>query len=456
VIEIEGKAGESAGIVVLGLGYVGCVTAACLAELGNRVIGVDLDEYKVRTVMAGHAPFFEPGLEEIISSNVGIGRLTATTNILEALPHAEFCFICVGTPSAQNNDVVLDYLKRVCCRIAATLAERTTPLTVIIRSTIFPGSCEEVVYKILPPVTSLRVVVNPEFLREGSAVADFMEPSLIVVGSDDPQALDSVAGLYAPLRTQVCRVSLRAAEMIKYACNAFHAVKIAFSNEMGALSERLGISAAEVMNTVCEDRKLNIATAYLRPGFAFGGSCLPKDLRALSYRASRLDVKLPLLDSVLGSNEEHLRRAVETVDLLPARRIGIYGLAFKENTDDLRESPVLLLLQELAQREKEVKVFDPHIQLERIYGSNRNFALSKIPDLDKLLQRNLQELLTWADYVVLTQRPSAEDAAAIMQSGTPALDLGGEGGSVTIDFSGKPGTCPPLYQRDKGISPGLQ
>jgi GDP-mannose 6-dehydrogenase len=447
VIEIDGTARESAAIAVLGLGYVGCVTAGCLAEMGHRVIGVDLDEYKVRTVLAGHAPFFEPGLEEVISSNIGAGRLTAVTEIQEALPHVEFCFICVGTPSAQNNDVTLDYLQRVCCRIAATLAGRTRPLTVVIRSTIFPGTCEEVVYKILPPGGSLRVAVNPEFLREGSAVADFMEPSLIVVGSDDRQTLDSVACLYACLKTQVCRVSLRAAEMIKYACNAFHAVKIGFSNEMGALCERLGISPAEVMNTVCEDRKLNIAPAYLRPGFAFGGSCLPKDLRALSYRASRLEINLPLLDSVLASNAEHLRRAIDTVDQLTARRIGIYGLAFKENTDDLRESPVLLLLHALAQRGRQVKVFDPHIQMERIYGSNRDFALSTIPDIDKLLQHDLRELLTWADQVVLTQKPSAEDATAIRQSGTSVLDLAGGGGSTITGSSvtpGKPGLATPL------------
>ena len=415
--------------------------------MGHRVIGVDLDEYKVRTVLGGHAPFFEPGLEDIISSNIGDGHLTAVTEIQEALPHVEFCFICVGTPSAQNNDVTLDYLQRVCCRIAATLAVRTTPLTVVVRSTVFPGTCEEVVYKILPPDRSLRIAVNPEFLREGSAVADFMEPSLIVVGSDDRQALDSVAGLYTGLGTRVCLVSLRAAEMIKYACNAFHAVKIGFSNEMGALCERLGISPAEVMNTVCEDRKLNIAPAYLRPGFAFGGSCLPKDLRALSYRASRLEVNLPLLDSVLPSNTEHLRRAVDTVDHLTARRIGIYGLAFKENTDDLRESPVLLLLHALAQRGRQVKVYDPHIQLESIYGSNRHFALSTVPDIDQLLQPDLQELLTWADQLVLTQKPSAEDTAAIKQCGAPVLDLAGGGGSANTGLSGTPGKpspAPPL------------
>jgi GDP-mannose 6-dehydrogenase len=438
VIEIEGNARESAGIAVLGLGYVGCVTAGCLAQLGYRVIGVDLDEYKVRAVMAGNAPFFEPGLETIIASNVGMGRLTATTDIAEALPYAGFCFICVGTPSARNNDVALDYLQRVCCRIAGLLAQRTMPLTVIIRSTIFPGTCEDVVYKILPPSSSMSVVVNPEFLREGSAVADFMEPSLIVVGSDDRNALDAVAGLYAPLRAEVCRVSLRAAEMIKYACNAFHAIKIGFANEMGAMCERLGVPAAEVMATLCEDRKLNIAPAYLRPGFAFGGSCLPKDLRALNYHASRLEINLPLIGSVLASNDEQLRRAVDTVDNLPGRRIGIYGLAFKENTDDLRESPVLILLHGLEQRAREVKVFDPHIALECIYGSNRNFALSSIPDIAKLLEPHLQALLAWADHLVFTQKPSAEDAMAIAQSGIPVLDLAAGGGSQEPRSFGMP------------------
>jgi len=396
-----------------------------LADLGHRVIGVDLDDYKVRTVMAGEAPFFEPNLRDIIAANVASRRLTATTEIEEALPSTDICFICVGTPSSANNDVALEHLQRVCRRIAEMLVERSKSLTVVIRSTIFPGTCEGVIYKILRPDSCASLVVNPEFLREGSAVGDFMEPSLVVIGSDDNTALESVARLYAPLKAEICRVSLRTAEMIKYACNSFHALKIGFANEIGALCERLGVPPAEVMATLCKDRKLNISPAYLRPGFAFGGSCLPKDLRAMNYRASHLKMSLPLIGAVLPSNEEHLRRAMEAVERLPAQRIGIFGLAFKENTDDLRESPVVPLLNRLLQSGKQVSVYDPHIQVERIYGSNRHFAVASIPQLETLLERSLEKLLGWAGHIVLTQTAAPEDAAQMARSGLPVLDLAG-------------------------------
>jgi GDP-mannose 6-dehydrogenase len=409
----------------LGLGYVGSVTAACFAELGNQVIGVDPDEHKLGAVMAGKAPFFEPRLEEIVACNVAAGRLTATAVLAEALRSADLCFICVGTPSAPNNDIALEHLRRVCNQIAVRLPGRSHPLTVVIRSTVFPGTCEEVVYGILKPNSTVRIVMNPEFLREGSAVSDFMEPSLVVVGGDDAAAVEQVAQLYAPLRAEVSRVSLRTAEIIKYACNVFHGIKITFANEMGALCDRLQVPAQGVMATVCRDTKLNISPAYLRPGFAFGGSCIPKDLRALSYRVSCLGLRLPLIESVLASNQEHLRRTMRAVDLLPAKRIGIYGLAFKENTDDLRESPVVLLVKHLLGNGRKLRVFDPHIQLDRIYGSNREFVLSSIPRVGHFLDRSLDDLLGWADYIVVTQRPSSEEAAKLAQSGVPIMDVAG-------------------------------
>jgi GDP-mannose 6-dehydrogenase len=416
---------KSAQIAILGLGYVGSVTAACFAELGNQVIGVDPDENKVGAVLAGKAPFFEPRLEEIVACNVAAGRLTATTVLAEALPSADLCFICVGTPSAPNNDIALEHLRRVCNQIAGRLPERSNPLTVVVRSTVFPGTCEEVVYGILKPDSTVRIVMNPEFLREGSAVSDFMEPSLVVVGGDDAAAVEQVAQLYAPLQAEVSRVSLRTAEIIKYACNVFHGVKITFANEIGALCDRLQVPAQEVLATVCRDTKLNISPAYLRPGFAFGGSCIPKDLRALSYRTSHLNLCLPLIESVLASNQEHLQRAMRAVELLPAKRIGIYGLAFKENTDDLRESPVILLLDHLLGKGRELRVYDPHIQLDRIYGSNREFVLSSIPQIGHLLDRSLDDFLGWADHVVVTQRPSPEEAAKLAQSGVPIKDVAG-------------------------------
>jgi GDP-mannose 6-dehydrogenase len=254
-------------------------------------------------------------------------------------------------------------------------------------------------------------------------VRDFMEPSLVVVGGTHQAAVRQVADLYAPLGVRACLVSLGTAEMIKYACNAFHAVKISFANEAGALSERLGIDADEVMSTLCQDVKLNISPAYLKPGFAFGGSCLPKDLRALNYRARALDLKLPLLESTLTSNEQHLRRAIDAVMDLPAQRIGVIGLAFKENTDDLRESPVVTLLEQLIGKGREVRVYDPHIRMDAIYGSNRNFILESIPHIGRLLAANLEQVLGWADHLVLAQKQSDETMQVIGASGIPLMAL---------------------------------
>ena len=414
--------GEPVSIAVLGLGYVGCVTAACLAELGHRVTGIDTDAHKVDAVLRGSAPFFEPGLEELIAANVARGRLSASTRIESALSGCPVCFVCVGTPSAANQDVCLEALRRVCCQIAG--APRTGALTVAIRSTVFPGTCAGLCRDILRPGPTLSTVFHPEFLREGNAVDDFMRPPLAVVGGDDPAAVERVARLYAPLGIAVERVSLEAAEMLKYACNAFHSLKIAFANEIGALCGRLDIAPAQVMSALARDTKLNLSAAYLRPGFAFGGSCLPKDLRALGYHARRLGLPLPLLESVLGSNAEHLRRAVERVAALPGR-IGIYGLAYKENTDDLRESPVVGLLEQLLERGREVRVYDPRIQLDRIYGSNREFLLASLPAIGSRVDATLGDLLRWADRVVLTQRPGEAEAAEMARSGIPMVDLTG-------------------------------
>jgi GDP-mannose 6-dehydrogenase len=274
----------------------------------------------------------------------------------------------------------------------------------------------------------VSVVSNPEFLREGIAVKDFLEPSLVVVGGSDANAVAAVARLYAPLGVRASLVSLRTAEMIKYACNAFHAVKIAFSNEIGALSESLGVDGAEVMRTLCEDVRLNISPAYLKPGFAFGGSCLPKDLRALNYRANRLDLKLPLLESALPSNEQHLDRAIAAVlDLPPSTRIGVIGLAFKENTDDLRESPVVTMLEQLIGKGRDLRVFDPHIQLDAIYGANRRFILEIIPHIGKLLDSSLDQTLAWAQHLVITQKQTPAIAERIYATGLPIIDFVGQG-----------------------------
>ena len=421
-----------AQIAVIGLGYVGCVTAACLANLGHRVIGVDRDTHKVENVLSGKAPFYEPGLEELVRSTVASGRLSASTSNEEGLRNADVALICVGTPSEKNGNLGLDQLRRVVADIAELLPKLSKPLIIAVRSTVFPGTCEEIVESALRDHPDVRVVSNPEFLREGTAVRDFMDASFLVVGGKDPAAVKRVADLYGPLSAEPCLVSLRTAEMIKYACNAFHAVKISFANEIGALSSELGVDGREVMDTLCKDAKLNVSAAYLKPGFAFGGSCLPKDLRALVFRANRLDLKLPLLESALPSNQHQLERAIAAVLALPAERIGVVGLAFKENTDDLRESPVISLLEQLIGKGRSVRVFDPHIRLDNIYGANRNFILNAIPHIGRLLDNTLDDLLSWAGYLVVTQKPSAEAASQIAASGLPILDLVGTSTSAPI------------------------
>ncbi len=410
---------------MFGLGYVGCVSAACLADLGHQVVGIDSDIHKVRSVREGRAPFYEPGLEALVKSTVGAGRLTTCQTAAEGLAQADIALICVGTPSERNGNLGLDQLRRVTAEIAAELSRNPRPFVIAIRSTVFPGTCEEVVLPAVKHLPDVAVVSNPEFLREGSAVRDFVEPPLIVVGGDDSNAIATVADLYADLKLKPCLVTLRTAEMIKYACNAFHALKISFANEIGALCERLEVPAQEVMQTLCRDEKLNLSPAYLRPGFAFGGSCLPKDLRALNYRASRLDLDLPMLASVLPSNQQHLARAIERVSDLPGR-IGIVGLAFKENTDDLRESPVVALIEALIGKGRELCVWDPHIQLDAIYGSNRDYILNSIPHIGRLLAADLPALLdTNPDRVVLTQKPSVEIRRMLEQCGRPVVDLSG-------------------------------
>lgn len=420
-------------VAVLGMGYVGCVSAACLAQLGYQVTGIDRDAIKIASINAGHAPFFEPGLEELVSNNIQAGRLTATQEIA-AIHDADIALICVGTPSARNGNIGLDQLRRVTQEMAQTIAQRTKPLVVAVRSTVFPGTCEDLVIRAFAGYNMVSVVSHPEFLREGIAVKDFMEPSLIVIGGEEQQSIDRVASLYASLPADVSKVSLRTAEMIKYACNAYHAVKIAFANEIGTLSARLDIDPGEVMATLCQDTKLNISPTYLKPGFAFGGSCLPKDLRALTYRAASLDLSVPLLESAIPSNQQHLSRALEAILALPAQRLGLIGLAFKENTDDLRESPVVSLLETLIGKGRELRVFDSHIRLDEIYGGNKNYLLHQIPHIGRLLDNNVEETLAWAEHLLVAQKLNPALAAKVRDSGLPITDLTHSSLSYLADY----------------------
>ena len=408
-------------IAVFGLGYVGCVSAACFAELGFRVIGVDVDVRKVDAIRDGRSPFYEPELEPLIAKHLGSGMLQATQSTGDALRDADFAFLCVGTPSAPNGNLNLDYLRKVSSEIGSHLDGRTKPLTVVVRSTVFPGSCDEVVAPHIEPKAT--VVSNPEFLREGTAVKDFMEPSLVVVGSHDRAAAERVAALYTGLPVTTSVVALRTAELIKYTCNTFHALKIAFANEIGTLSASLGLDGAEVMETVCKDTKLNISKAYMKPGFAFGGSCLPKDLRGLIYRARQLDLELPLLNSVLPSNEAHISRAFQRVTESKARKVGVFGLSFKPNTDDLRESPGVALIERIIGKGYDVKIYDPYIQLDAIYGSNQEFLLKALPHIGRSMEKKLESVLAWAEVIVVTQEPDAASKKILAQSPVPVLDV---------------------------------
>ena len=410
-------------VVVMGLGYVGCVSAACFAEIGHQVLGVDRDLNKIESVRKAQSPFFEAGLDGLIQRNVAAGRLTAGALDAEALAAADVVMLCVGTPSQANGNIDLSHLRRVCEDISALLRPRSKALIVTVRSTVFPGTCESLLQTVFAQREDVAIVSNPEFLREGTAVQDFMEPSLLVVGGSTEQAAQSVAELYESLPGEVSIVSLRTAEMIKYACNSFHALKIGFANEIGSLASSLGVDPEQVMATICRDTKLNISPAYLKPGFAFGGSCLPKDLRALTFRAARLDLKLPLLESVLPSNDEHLKRCIRDVLQLPGKRVGIFGLAFKEETDDLRESPVITIIEHLIGKGRPVRIYDPHIQLDEIYGSNLSFVVSALPHIGRLLMRSLDELIASSDTLVIAQKPAAALLAQMTASGLNLLDL---------------------------------
>lgn len=418
-----------ARIVVAGLGYVGCVSAACFAHLGHEVVGVDTDAHKVLSVNEGVAPFYEPGLQDWVAEGRRAGKLRAVVSLEGELAEADAVLICVGTPSERNGNIGLGYLRRVSEEIGNELrrAGRTKaePLIVAVRSTVFPGTCEEVVIPALEGTPSV-VVSNPEFLREGAAMDDFMKPSLLVVGGSDRKATQRIADIYAGLPVEPCLVSLRTAEMIKYSCNCFHAVKVSFANEVGALAEALGVDGQEVMHTLCQDKKLNISTAYLKPGFAFGGSCLPKDLRALVYRANRLDISLPMLENTLPSNQRHLQRAVQRLLALPGQsKLGIIGLAFKEDTDDLRESPTVDMIEQLIGKGRELRIWDPQIQLDKIYGANRNFLVSSIPHVSRLMVNVLDEATGWADYLVIAQKPSKAVLEHLRATGKPLIDLVG-------------------------------
>lgn len=397
-------------IAVFGLGYVGAVTAACLAKAGHHVIGVDIDPYKVSCIMEGRSPIVERDLEDYIRCMRESGRLTATTDAEEAVSGSDLALICVGTPSRRNGSLNLEYVERVCHQIGAALGSRESVYNVVIRSTVLPGTCEELVIPTLERASGKRhgegftVCMNPEFLREGTAIHDFHHPPLTVIGAQYEEAANQVAELYAHLPAECVKTDLRTAEMVKYANNAFHALKITFANEIGAWCKQEGIDSHLVMRLLTMDTKLNISPAYLTPGFAFGGSCLPKDLRALVYRAHQHDLNLPLLESILVSNRLQIERTAEMIVQMGKKRVGIVGLAFKAGTDDLRESPIVALCEYLIGKGFALRIYDPNVSLSAIYGSNRAYIEREIPHIHALMCDNLPQLIEVSEVVVLANR----------------------------------------------------
>lgn len=394
-------------IAVFGLGYVGTVSAACLAEREIRVIGVDVNPEKVDRLNRGQSPIIEPGLDALVRSAMDAGLLSATTDWSRAVRETDLAWLCVSTPSRSSGGLDTQYLERVCQQIGSALAERDDYYVVIIRSTALPGTTENLLIPRIEEASGKRagidfgVCYHPEFLREGTAIEDFRQPSKIVVGAFDDRSGRSLDDLYASFSAPYVRTQLRIAEMVKYADNFWHALKIGFANEIGSISRDLGIDGRDVMEIFCKDTKLNLSSAYLRPAFAFGGSCLPKDLRALVDKGKQLHLELPILSSVLPSNRSHVDRAFRLVTGTGNRRIGMLGLSFKPDTDDLRESPLVEMAERLIGKGYDLKIYDHNVGLSHLTGRNRQYIEEHIPHLTSLLTNDLAELVEHAHTLVI-------------------------------------------------------
>lgn len=415
---------------VFGLGYVGTVTAACMASLGHDVIGVDINTLKVDALTAGHSPIVEARVDELVAEAHQAGRLRATSNAAMAIRESELSFICVATPSLRNGKLDLGSLRQVCREIGGALRHKSSSHTVVVRSTVLPGTADSFVIPTLEEASSKQagrdftLCMNPEFMREGSAVLDFFNPPFTVIGSLHAEHARSLRELYSFTSGEILETSVITAEMVKYVCNAFHAMKISFANEIGTMCQYLGADAEEVVEIFTRDTKLNISKAYLTPGFAFGGSCLPKDLRALTYRAKELDLRLPLLEAILASNVEHVERAVQVVLGTGKRKIGVLGLSFKAGTDDLRESPSVQLIKRLLGEGCQIQVWDEKVSLGRLVGSNRQFIESTIPHIGSLLRDDMQRVIATADLVLIgTKAVDKEQIASLLRSDQTLIDL---------------------------------
>lgn len=427
-------------VSVFGLGYVGSVTAACLAQKGHRVVGVDLNRDKVKRIESGQSPIIEARMDELVAVGQRSCQLHATSDAVTAVCETEISFICVGTPSLRNGKLDLSVVERVCQQIGEALRQKNAFHWIILRSTVLPGTTESVVIPALEAASGKRsgrdlsVCFHPEFLREGTAVADFFDPPFTIFGTRELEHLTPLRELYHWSSAKTYETSPATAEMIKYVCNAFHAIKVGFANEVGTLCREMAVDTETVTEIFTSDTRLNVSPAYLKPGFAFGGSCLPKDLRALTYRARELDLRLPLLDSILPSNVEHIERAVETVLRAGKRKIGLLGLSFKAGTDDLRESPLVHLAKRLLGEGCQMQIWDEHVSLGRLIGSNRNFIDETIPHIGSLLCSNLREVIENAEVVLLgTRSVDREQLARYLRPEQILFDL------VNLEKSRRPG-----------------
>ena len=397
-------------ISIFGMGYVGAVCAGCLANRGHSVIGVDISDVKVDLINAGKSPIVEPGLEALLRAGVEAGRIRATTNTAEAIHNSELSMICVGTPSKKNGDLDLHFVENVVREIGAVLAVKPERHTVVVRSTVLPGTVKELIVPLLEETSGKRagrdfgLAVNPEFLRESTAIADYDAPPMTVIGEWDSRSGDQLAEIYAELPAPIIRRPVEVAEMVKYTCNVWHATKVTFANEIGNIAKGLGVDGRQVMDVICQDHKLNLSSYYLRPGYAFGGSCLPKDVRALDFRANQVNAEHPMISSLMRSNEVHVKRAFELVASFGERRVGMLGLSFKAKTDDLRESPLVELAEMLIGKGYELSIFDENVQYARVHGANREYINSKIPHISSLLKPSVDEVIERSDIVVVGLR----------------------------------------------------
>jgi GDP-mannose 6-dehydrogenase len=417
-------------VSVFGLGYVGCVSAACLADDGHSVLGVDTNETKVASINDGLSPIVEPDLDTLIAKHRMSGRLKATTLAADAVAQTDLSFVCIQTPSAANGSLDLRFVLRVAEQIGAALRDKDVFHVVVFRSTMLPRTMEQNLVPALERASGktcgvdFGVAYHPEFLREGSAISDYRQPPKTVIGTIDTRSADMVASLYPNVDAPLIRCSLRTAELVKYADNAFHALKVAFANEVGAICAAADVDSHELMGIFCQDKKLNLSATYLKPGYAFGGSCLPKDLRALAYFARTLDLNVPVLEGTLVSNAAHKHRALSLVMAQGKKRIGVLGLSFKDGTDDLRESPTVELVEQLIGKGYQVRVFDPHVHLTRLTGANKAYIDRELPHIATLLTDDLSALVAESDVLVATKRSALyEPALEMLRDDQSFVDL---------------------------------